>query len=37
MGVTEYATFGFIEAKSLPEHDPISANARQLINIANNE
>ena len=37
MGVTEYATFGFIEAKSLPEHDQISANARQLINIANSE
>lgn len=37
MGVTEYATFGFIEAKSLPEHDQISANARQLINIAISE
>ena len=34
MGVTEYATFGLIAAKSLPEHDQISANARQLINIA---
>ena len=34
MGVTEYATFGFIEAKSPSEHDQISANARQLINIA---
>ena len=37
MGVTEYATFGFIEAKSPPEHDQISANARQLINIAISE
>ena len=37
MGVTDYATFGFIEAKSLPEHDPIAANARQLINIAVSE
>ena len=34
MGVTEYATFGFVKANSLPEHDQISANARQLINIA---
>ena len=34
MGVTEYATFGFVEANSPPEHDRISANARQLINIA---
>jgi CHAP domain len=37
MGVTEYATFKFVEAKSLPEHDQISANARQLINIAISE
>jgi hypothetical protein len=37
MGVTEYATFGFIEAKSLPEHDPISANARQLVEVASSE
>ena len=37
MGVTEYATFGFVEAKSPPEHDRISANARQLINIAISE
>ena len=37
MGVTEYATFGFVEANSPPEHDQISANARQLINIAISE
>ena len=37
MGVTDYATFGFIEAKSPPEHDQSSANARQLVNIAISE
>ena len=30
MGITEYTTFGFIEAKRPSEHDQISANARQL-------
>ena len=30
MGVTEYTTFGLIEAKRPSEHDQISANARQL-------
>ena len=34
MGVTEYATFGFIEASRLAEHDQISANARHLIEVA---
>jgi CHAP domain len=37
MGVTEYATFGFVEAKSPPEHDRISANARQLVEVAISE
>jgi hypothetical protein len=37
MGVTEYATFGFVEANSPPEHDQISASAPELINIANSE
>ena len=37
MGATDYATFGFVEANSPPEHDEISANARQLINIAISE
>jgi surface antigen len=37
MGVTEYATFGFVEANSPPEHDQISANARQLGEVAISE
>jgi hypothetical protein len=37
MGVTEYATFGFIKASSSPEHDNISANARQFVEVAISE
>ena len=37
MGVTEYATFGFVEANRPPEHDQISANARQLVEVAISE
>ena len=34
MGVTEYATFGFIKAGRPPDDDQISADARQLVGVA---
>jgi surface antigen len=37
MGVTEYATFGFVEASRPSAHDQISANARQLGEVAISE
>jgi hypothetical protein len=33
MGVTEYATFGFIGASRPPDDDQISANAPQLVEV----
>ena len=37
LGVTDYATFGFIEASRLREHDQISAKTRQLVEVAISE